>query len=59
MDLIKIDLKFEWELSSADAKNFESDPVYLDLAKNYFDITLNESGNLWNLFRKQVLTGML
>ena len=59
LDLIKIDLKFEWELSSTDSKNFESDNVYLDLTKSYFDINLNESGNYWNIFRKLVLTIML
>ena len=59
LGLIKIDLKFDWELSSADTRNFESDSIYLDLVKYYFDINVNESGDIWNLFRKKILTNML
>ena len=59
LGLITIELKFEWQLSSSDKKNFEGDPVYGELVKYYFDLNSQSSGETWNLLRKQVLVRML
>ena len=57
--MINIELKFEWWLSAKDEKNFESDIVYSEMLKYYFDLSAHSSGEVWNLFRKQVLIKML
>lgn len=59
MGLITVELKLEWELSAEYKKNLESDTVYLELVKYYFDVSSHESGEVWNVFRKQVLIKML
>lgn len=61
-DLVKIELKFEWELSSSDKNerdNRERDTVYIEIARNYYDISNHKHAEIWNVFRKRVLNCML
>ena len=57
LELIRLELKFEWELSGADVESRERDTVYMELAKCYYDIS--SKAEYWNVFRKRVITAFL
>lgn len=62
LDLITIELRFEWELPNADKAEKQSkdrDTVYMELARSYFDISNSKANQIWNIFRKRILHGLL
>lgn len=38
---IKIDLKFEWEITSTERSAGDRDQIYLEIIKNYYDFAPN------------------
>ena len=54
-----MDLKFEWELIPAEKTGGERDQVYLEIIRNYYDLNNNKNSEMWNFFRKRVISTLL
>ena len=59
MGHITLNLKFEWELVSAERIVGERDAIYVELIRNYYDLANNKHAEMWNLFRKRVISTLL
>lgn len=56
---IKLDLKFEWEMTSTGGSAGDRDQVYLEIIRNYYDCATTKNVEIWNLFRKRVISSLL
>ena len=46
-------------MTSTERSAGERDQVYLDLIRNYYDFTSSKHNDIWNLFRKRIISSLL
>ena len=53
-------MKFEWEQQASERAGInDRDQVYVEIIRNYYDLSSAKNTEIWNLIRKRVVTSLL